>query len=176
MAIPSTQSEFWPSGAHRGICKVQYTHDDMINTILTNPVISQGEIAARYGYTAGWVSQIISSDAFQARMHERREEIIDPILKATMKERFDALILRSMEILMEKLEKPSDKVSDQLVLQTLGLASRAGGYGVRAEAPPANPVNVHLHLESMAGNLVQLLRKEKDKAISLDPLTPIQES
>jgi hypothetical protein len=169
---PIYPNEFWPSGARRGINQVRYTHDDMVDTIVANPVISQNELAARYGYTASWVSQIITSDAFQARLHERREELTDPTIRATMKERFEALIMRSIEILNEKLNKPSDKVSDQLVLQTLGLASRSAGYGARVETPSPAPVNVHLHLNEMAGNLTQLLRREKAKVEILPEVTP----
>ena len=144
----------------------------MIDHLIANPTISQGELALVYGYSPGWVCQIMASDAFQARMHERREQIVDPAVRATMKERFDALVLRSLEILQEKLAKPSDKVGDQLVLQTLGLASKAAGYGARIEASPQSPVNVHLHLEAMADNLTQLLRRKKAEALPVIDVPP----
>lgn len=168
-ANPIFPMEFWPSGVGRGICQVRYTHDDMIDTIIANPVISQNELAARYGYTASWVSQIVTSDAFQARLHERKDQLTDPTIRATIKQRFEALIARSISILEEKLNKPADAVSDQLVLQTLGLTSRAAGYGARVEAPPAAPVNINLYLEQHAGNLTRLLHKEKAKVLDLQP-------
>lgn len=164
--------EVYPSGARQGVEKVSYTHDGMIDHMLANPGVSQGELALIYGYSTSWVCQIMSSDAFQARLHERREQITDPTIRATMKERFDALVLRSMEILQEKLNKPSDKVADQLVLQTLGLASKAAGYGARIETPPASPVSVHVHLEAMADNLTQLLRRRKAEALSVIDVPP----
>ena len=169
---PSYPVDVYPSGARAGVSKLSYTHDSMVDHLIANPMISQGELGLIYGYSASWISQILASDAFQARLHERREEIVDPTVRATMKERFDALVLRSLEILQEKLNKPSDKVGDQLVLQTLGLASRAAGYGARIEAAPASPVNVHVHLESMAENLTQLLRRKKAESQAIDVLPP----
>src|SRR5271155_4308879 len=128
-ANPVFPVETWPSGAHRGISQVRYTHDDMVDTIIANPCVTQNELAARYGYSASWVSQVLTSDAFQARLHQRKDELTDPTIKATIKERFEAMVRRSLEILEQKLNKPADQVSDQLVLQTLGLTSRAAGYG-----------------------------------------------
>lgn len=162
---PTYPVNVYPSGARQGVEKVSYTHDGMIDHMIANPAISQGELALIYGYSASWICQIMSSDAFQARLHERREQITDPAIRATMKERFDALVLRSLEILQDKLNRPSDKVADQLVLQTLGLASKAAGYGARIETAPVSPVNVHVHLESMADNLTQLLRRKKVEAL-----------
>lgn len=166
MSLERFPRHVYPSGATGGIEKVQYTHDSMIDHLIANPTISQQDLAAIYGYTPNWVSQVISSDAFQARMHERREQIVDPTIRLTMKERFDSIIRRSMEILEEKLNKTPDKVSDQLVLQAMGLATRAAGYGARVDVAPPAQVNVNVYLEEHAGNLTRLLRREKNAALA----------
>ena len=81
----------WPSGANRGVARVSYTHDAMIDAIIHNPTISQNQLAAHFGYTPGWVSQIIASDAFQARLAERTGELVDPTIRASVEDRFKAL-------------------------------------------------------------------------------------
>ena len=86
---PTYPVDLHPSGTRIGVEKISYTHDGMIDHILANPGISQGELGYIYGYSAGWISQIMASDAFQARMHERREAIIDPAIRLSMKERFE---------------------------------------------------------------------------------------
>ena len=48
--------------------KIRYTHTDMIDHIIANPWVSQNDLAARYGYTPAWVSNIMASDAWQAAM------------------------------------------------------------------------------------------------------------
>jgi hypothetical protein len=119
------------AGAPRGALKnVRYTHNAMIDLIIQNPWIKQYEIADHFGYTQGWVSQVFSSDSFQARLAERKEELVDPAIRATVEERFKALVLQSLEVLKKKLESPA--VSDELALGALNGAAKALGYGARA--------------------------------------------
>jgi hypothetical protein len=109
--------------------KLNYTHEDCIDAILANPAVTQNELAARYGYTASWISLIINSDAFQAALAKRRDEVISPELRATVEERFRALITESQRVLHEKLLQPN--CPPALALGVLGTASKALGYGAR---------------------------------------------
>jgi len=156
-----------------GIAKVSYTHEDMIAALVANPLISQNELAARYGYTPAWVSRILTSDAFQAKLHEKTVECIDPIIRASVQERFKALVSRSLEILEEKLNKPSEAIPDQFALRTFELGARAAGYGARLDTPPPSQQNVHIHLEGLRDNLVQLLRKTKSEVIEDQRALPV---
>jgi len=157
----------WDSGANRGITKVSYTHDHMIDRIIADPCITQNELAATYGYTAGWVSQIIASDAFQARLAERSGELVDPTIRATVADRFKGIVLRSLEILREKLDKPAAGIPDNLVLRSVELSSRALGYGARIEQTNIQ-VNVGEHLEELGNNLTKLLQRKKSEVIPFD--------
>lgn len=115
----------------QAIQKVRYSHDGMIELIIKNPWISQNELAAHFGYTAGWVSQVIASDAFQEKMAERKKELVDPAILATIEERFKALVVQSFEILKRKLE---NSPSDDLALGVMNGAAKALGYGARPAA------------------------------------------
>lgn len=151
------------SGLKPAIAKINYSHSAMIDLILAEPGISQNEIAARFGYSASWISTIMATDAFQTAFAERSAEIIDPSLKATVEERFKGLVLRSIEILQHKLAKPPDQVPDELALRTFQAASKAAGYGARDSSIHVTQ-NVHNHLEVLGTNLTQLLRKKKTEA------------
>lgn len=109
--------------------KLNYTHEDCIDAILANPAVTQNALAERYGYTASWISLIINSDAFQAALAKRRDEVISPELRATVEERFRALITESQRVLHEKLLQPN--CPPALALGVLGTASKALGYGAR---------------------------------------------
>lgn len=148
--------------------KLNYSHKAMIDLILANPGISQNAVAAHFGYSAAWVSQVMSSDTFQTAFAERAAEIVDPTLKLTVEERFKGMVNRSMEILMEKLSLPAHQVPDQLALRTFELSTRAAGYGARTEQSPSSQVNVNVHLEALGGNLVKLLRKTKSEVIDAE--------
>lgn len=153
------------------IAKVNYSHDGMINLILANRGITQNEIARHFGYSASWVSQVMSSDAFQAKLLERAQEIEDPTLRATVEDGLRGLVSRSMEIIREKLKVEPDKIPDQLAIRTLELSTRALGYGAR-EQTVAVQVNIDSHLEHLGGRLTDLLARKK--AEILPPLEPLE--
>lgn len=134
--------------------KMRYTHEGMADLILENPWISQNQLAAHFGYSPAWVSTIITSDAFQAILAARREELVDPELRLTLKERFQAMTTQSLRVLQEKLAKPADQVSDQLALRAAELGAKALGLGGNAPPPPApNPAE---YLPALAERLMRL--------------------
>lgn len=110
------------------ILRVRYSHDAMIDLILQQPGISQGKIAEYFGYTEGWVSRVIGSDAFQARLASRKDEVVTPGVLAAMNEKLQGLAHQSMEIIAEKLQ--ATKNAD-LALSTLEMTTKALGMGAR---------------------------------------------
>lgn len=135
-ALPATFANFQPKPAPQAIQKVRYSHQAMVDMIVGNPWISQAELARNFGYTEGWVSQVIASDAFQAYLAQRKNELVDPAIRATIEERFKGLVARSIEILMRKLE--NNAVSDETALKALEIASKAAGYGAKAAGVQVN--------------------------------------
>lgn len=117
----------------------------MAELILQNPAIDQNEIAMHFGYTPGWVSQIIASDAFQAFIGDRKDKILDPILRGAVEESFRGLVLQSIARLRQKMDS---NPSDQLVLEVFKNSARALGYGARVEVN----ANIH-HTHSLMGML-----------------------
>lgn len=120
---------------HGRISKIRYTHDAMIDIIMSNPAVSQGELAQAFGYSQAWISKVIGSDAFQARLAARRKELVDPILVMSIEERFRGLIIQSTEVIANKLEATQDA---KLAIQTLELSSKALGFGARDRGPTVN--------------------------------------
>jgi len=149
--------------------RVHYTHDAMIDLIIANPGIHQNQIAAHFGYTVGWISQIVSSDAFQAKLAERRDEVIDPILRASVREQFEGLVSRSLQVLREKLDKPAEMIPDNLALRALEITSRAAGYGAKDTKVNVD-VDMNVHLEDLGGNLAKLLQRRKAEVIDAGDL------
>jgi len=134
--------------------KVRYTHDAMIDMIVENPWVSQNELAVRFGYTPAWVSVVMASDVFKEKLALRRTELVDPAIQATLKERFEAVVARSLSVLQEKLAAPSSVVPDQLALRAAELGAKALGLG--GNAPPPAPTLPSNHLELLAARLVAL--------------------
>ncbi len=162
-AVPAPQ----PVSALGGpVKKLNYSHEAMVDQIISNPGISQNALAAKFGYSPSWISQVISSDMFQELLAKRKNEIVDPVVRATVEDHFKGLISRSLDLLKEKLNKPAAEIPDNLVLRTLEISSRAMGYGARTDTTKVEvEVSVDEHLEKLSGNLTRLLERKKLEAI-----------
>lgn len=134
------------------LAKVRYTHEALIDLIIARPEMSQNQLAAYFGYSPGWISNILASDALQARMAQRREEIVDPELKATIEERFRALAIQSLKVLQHKLNQPT--VSDNVALRAAELGAKALGIGGHAAPPQVDTSGDRL--ERLANRLIML--------------------
>lgn len=140
--------------------KLTYTHKAMIDLIVANPMISQGDLAKHFGFTPGWISRIIRSDSFREQMALRTQELVDPVVLQSIEQRFEALVMQSLDILSEKLERTAMPSAD-LALKAAELGSRALGYGARTGninlsgnfvvAMPEKAANSQQWLERLAG-------------------------
>lgn len=143
------------------VAKIGYSHQDMIDFIIANPGVTQNALAARYGYSVGWVSNVMASDAWQSAMAARRAEIVDPALAATVEERFKGITLLSLTRLQQKLEAP--QVSDNVVLKAVELGAKAMGVG--GNAPPAAPQGDHL--AALANRLIELQSRVRSQVVDV---------
>lgn len=166
---PSAQRTFYPVDhpKYQGIAEakgydqsyarlqvVHYSHEAMIDEIIANPNIKQHELAKKFGKSGPWISRIIGSDAFQAALAKRREDITDPFLVATVEERFKGLAYQSLDIIAEKLE--TSKNTD-LALKALDVSVKALGFGAR-NAGPAQQNNFVIQLPSKSRDSSEWLR------------------
>jgi hypothetical protein len=110
--------------------RVRYTHDAMIDLIVANPGISQNDLAKHFGYSVPWISRVINSDAFGARLAQRKTEIVDPELLLTVEEKFRALAHKSLEVVMDRLNQQPTMEHGMMALE---ISAKALGYGARAQ-------------------------------------------
>ena len=101
-----------------------YTHDAMVDLIITEPTVTTRELAEIFGYSPPWVSRVIGSDSFQARLAERKAQLVDPQITQTLNERLRGVAIHAVDIIGEKLD--SEK-SASYALDALGLAVTALG-------------------------------------------------
>jgi len=128
--------------------EIRYSADAMIDLIIEDPTLSQNDIAAMFGRSAAWVSVIFTSDAFKARLAQRKGELIDPALQASLRERTEALANKSLDVLLEKMHQPH--VSDALALKAFETSTRVLGLG-------AVNVNVNVSSEERVARLAHRL-------------------
>lgn len=141
--------------------RLRYSHDAMIDIIVMNPAVTQAELAETFGYTQAWVSVVMASDAFRERLEFRRGELVDPAIGATLRERFQALAQKSLDVVLAKLSKPIDAIDDATALKAMELGAKAlsvGGFGKAPEAAAA-PVRGMDNLNALSDRLTGLLRR-----------------
>jgi hypothetical protein len=114
------------------VAKLNYTHQACVETILANPGISQGQLAALFGYTQAWLCRVMQSDAFREFFEERRLELVDPTLVLTIEERLKGIAARATDVIQEKLDA---QPTGEFALKALEISSRALGYGAKPMGP-----------------------------------------
>lgn len=116
--------------AANALARVHYSHDAMIDLLVRNPAISQNELAREFGYTPAWISRVVNSDAFLARLAERKKDLVDPAIAFSLDEKFRALADASLDVIHEKLLLTKNP---DTALKALELSSKALGYGARQQ-------------------------------------------
>ena len=142
------------------LTKIRYSHDAMIDIIVENPWVHQNHLASHFGYSPAWISTVMATDMFKAKLAQRREEVVDPALKASLEERFRGVVETSLRVLHEKLSQPV--VPDNLVLRAVELGAKALGLGGHA-APPPPTVNANEALNNLATRLLALQSQTRER-------------
>ena len=142
------------------ITKIRYSHDAMIDIIVENPWVHQNQLASHFGYSPAWISTVMATDMFKVKLAQRREELVDPVLKASLEERFRGVVETSLRVLQEKLSQPV--VPDNLVLRAVELGAKALGLGGHAVPPPPT-INANEALNSLASRLLALQSQTRER-------------
>jgi len=145
------------------IQQLGYSHDAMIDAMILNPRITNKELSEQFGYGPQWVSTVKWSDAFQKRLKERQEELINPEIRMSIEERIKGIVGRSLEVLEAKLQGDVNDIPDSVVLKALELGAKGLGIGGYSSGPQLQ-VNIPQadHLSRLAENLLLLQKKSKE--------------
>lgn len=158
------------------IKSVRWHHDRIIDFILAHPTApTQAEIAAHFGFTQSWISIIINSDAFRHRLEERKAELVDPVIAASIEERLNALAKRSLDKLLDRLDSgvPVSN-SDLVAMAKLGV----GDKNTRPAQPQAQNNLYVVQLPAPAENADNWLKTAQGRrptAGVIEDITPLPE-
>lgn len=114
--------------------KLSHRHEEVLMWLLMNPDKPQRECARELNFTEGWLSQIISSDLFQIRLSELREQDFNVSI-LSLREKLTAVANMSLEKQLEKLEVEQDFDKIQKAGDS---ALKRLGYGIGKQEVP-NP-------------------------------------
>lgn len=108
-----------------GIVKGQltYTHKAMMDLILANPTMPMEDLAEHFGVTKAWAKKVTMSDAFQAVLDKRREEIINPIIAESVTEKIRGLTTNTLDALNFRVDSGVVKTTELIEIARIGMTS-----------------------------------------------------
>ena len=144
-----------------------YSTNALLELVIAQPDATYEELGAHFGKTASWFIRVLASDAFQSALDPRRGEVNNPLVTATLEERFRGLALHSLDVLHMKLD--SKDVADFVVLKAAEIGVKALGLGalqpVAVQAAQTGDVDV------LAERLTAALERQRQnvKRIEVQP-------
>lgn len=133
--MTSTLEQHVPNAAKRKpLTRLTYTHDAMVDLILQEPTVTHAELAEIFGYSAGWIQRVCASDAFQARIAERKAQLIDPHVARSLNDRLRGVAIKAIGKIDDALSKEESSAAyalDALGIATSGMVA-SGGAGRKA--------------------------------------------
>lgn len=122
------------------LMKLSPKHEAILNWLLENPEKSRRECAGTFGVTETWLSIVINSNCFQARLHERQESIFN-VVASDIPTKLRGVAALAIERVGELLPvAPADFALDAMdkALKNLGYS----GTKDRLPVPPNGGVHV----------------------------------
>lgn len=108
---------------------ISNTHEALITFLIANPQAKLRDVAAEFGYSQAWLSSLMRSDLFQARLRERQDEVFAGVAQE-ITEKLKSVADIGLEKLATQLEMSEDPrfimESTKLALTNLGFGSKTG--------------------------------------------------
>ena len=90
-----------------GVLALSHTHEAVMNWMLMNPDKPLRACADHFGYTQSWLSTLIHSDIFQAKLAERQEGI-----RARIADSIPQKMRMAVDVGLEKLATKLEETED----------------------------------------------------------------
>lgn len=111
--------------------------DSVIDYMLAHPEAKQYEIAKHFGRAPNWISILLSSDSFKAKLEQRRREHnlhIHQSITLKLARSLDT----TLDVLQEQIEKKRDAIPFTQLADFTNKTLERLGYGVQRPGGPAS--------------------------------------
>lgn len=149
LTAPRTYSEV------KATKKMRWWYEQLADFMLAHPQALQNEIAAHFGRSAGTLSTIINSDAYQAYYRQRRGAYVGA-LDDRVREKMLTVADKGFDLILDRFDKKRDSIPIDTLNKTVEMALKASGHGA-AVGGPGTIVNVNApHSSTMVSVPVSL--------------------
>lgn len=119
---------------------LNHTHEGILRWLVANPDRPLRECAAVMGVTQAWLSVIINSDLFRARLDELQREYTFSLTQ-TLEEKLTTATNIALDRLITELEHSSN---EEFVLSAADKLLKSKGFGAKASAAPVQVNNYNI--------------------------------
>lgn len=106
------------------IANISPTHEAIMNWLLQNPGVPLRQCADHFGYTQSWLSTVIHSDIFQAKLRERQDAVF-----VRVADDIPAKLRSLADVTIEKLTAQIERTEDpEFLLDTADKVLHRMGY------------------------------------------------
>ncbi len=150
---------------------VNWWHESLINWLMVNPDCSLGEAAEFFQKSRSWLSVVMRSDIFRARLAECFKD--NRVLMArTTAERLGTITDITLDAIEEKIEEERENLSLSQLHDTAELVLKAQGYTARSPiAVQVNAPSGDVNINTVSPNV---LGRARDRAQQLEKLKVIK--
>lgn len=146
-----------------GIKKMSVRHDQILEWLLQNPDRKMRDCAMHFGISQPWLSQIVHSDAFQAKYRERCAEL-EVLALHTVNDKLNNVVALTLEKVEEHVAHGAP--SEKFLTDVMATGLKAAGYGnttiLKAE-------HNHQHVHVSAEKLEEARRRAEERRRGTTP-------
>ncbi len=127
------------------IKSVRPWHEQIVDWMLHNPHLTQGQCALYFHTTEAWLSSVINSDLFREYKSRRFADHHENVSHSVI-ERVSGLAGLSIEVLEERIKAEREDIPLGIVLDSASLMLKSMGYGPKVgPAAPAATINLNMN-------------------------------
>jgi hypothetical protein len=127
--------------------------DELVQWLVEHPWASHAQIGAAFGKNAAWFASVLVTERFLQALEPHREEVQNPHVTSSMEQRFQALLIRSMDVVQTKMS-----VGGGDALLAAKIFTKALGYGgLGYKVPPPKEEEKVVTLEDLASRLTGMV-------------------
>jgi len=124
--------------------KILWWYERLADSLIANPQLTLGEIAAQFGCTQAWLSTIKNSDVFKEYWTRRSNEASKDLL-GELRSKGMAAAEMAVDALNRRLELEADSLPIPTILEVADISIKRFGYdsgGKKGQAPTVNNFNL----------------------------------
>ena len=144
------------------IKSVRMWHEQIVDWMLQNPHLTQGDCALFFDKTEAWLSSVINSDLFREYKSRRFADHHENVSHSVI-ERVSGLAGLSLEVLHERIEAEKKDIPLGIVLDSATLMLKSMGFGPKATPAQAPSATINVNLNGAPAEVLAQARDDLRK-------------